>query len=370
MLIKTKEFQEVCKGILEAVDESAEEKYKDTLDLQVKDGKILLSVTNRREYFVTASLTTDSDEELHAVISASLFLKLISKLTTETMDMSVVNNALVVKSNGNYKFPLIFDGEELLNLPKINIDEVTNEFEISNGVLQDILRYNSKELQKSGIKKPVQKMFYIDEQGCITFTSGACVTNFTLDTPVKLLLSEKLVKLFKLFTTETVSLTIGFTAIQDSLVQTRIKLKNADIELTAITNNDVSNMSSIPAGVIREVANKAYEHKVVFNKQEVLDALGRLSIFAKKDVVTLYTYLEITDSALTIYDTKKDNNEEVGLQSSDVEDAYTCILNTNDFRITLESLKEDFVTMKFGNHKSIVIDRPNIKNVLPECKAN
>ena len=369
MIIKTKEFQEECKGILEAVDESSEAIVTETLELTAKAGKILLSVTNK-EYFVTVSLPTDSDEELHAVISASLFLKLIAKITTDTITMTVVDNTLVVKGNGNYKFPLIFDGAELLELPRINIDEVTNEFIIPNETLQNILKYNSKELQKSGIRNPAQKMFYIDEQGAITFASGACVTSFTLDNPVRLLLSEKLVKLFKLFTSESISFTIGFTSVSESLIQTKIRLKSDDVELTAITNNDSALINSVPAKVIRGVANTTYSNKVIFNKQAVLDALGRLSIFSKKDVVTLYTYLEFTGSELVIYDTKKENNERVALEQSDVEEAYTCILNTNDFKITLESQKEDFVTMRFGNGRSVVIERPNIKNVLPECRVN
>ncbi len=369
MIFKTKELQEACKGILEAVDESSDALVTETLELTAKDGRILLSVTNR-EYFVTVSIPIDSDEKLHAVISASLFLKLVAKITTDTINMTIVDNALVVKGNGNYKFPLIFDGADLLELPRINIDEVTNEFIIPNETLQDILRYNSKELQKSGsgIRNTVQKMFYIDEQGAITFASGACVTSFNLESPVRLLLSEKLVKLFKLFTSENVNFTIGFTSISESLIQTKIRLKNDNVELTAITNNDTALINSVPAKVIRSVANTAYTNKVIFNKQAVLDALGRLSIFSTKNTATLYTYLEFTGEDLLIYDTAKENSEKIKLEQSNVEEPYSCILNTNDFKITLESQKEEFVTMRFGNGRSIVIERPKIKNVLPECR--
>lgn len=369
MNIKLQEFQEACRSILEAVDESSDDATTEVLELTAKAGKMLLSVKSK-EYFVTVSLDTNSDEELHAVISASAFLKLISKITTDTVDLSVANNVLTVKGNGNYKFPLIFDGDRLLELPRIVIDNVTNDFTIANDTLQDILKYNSKELQKSGIKKPAQKMFYIDEQGALTYSAGACITEFTLDTPIRLLLSEKLVKLFKLFSDDTVAVTLGFTSVSQSLTQTKIKFKTSNVELTAITNNDSQLINSVPAKVIRSMANSVYDYKVIFNKQDVLDALGRLSIFAKKDVVTLHTYLEITDSELIIYDTRKENNERVALEQSNLEDTYSCILNTNDFKITLESQKEEFVTMRFGNGRAIVFDRPKIKNILPECREN
>ena len=368
MIIKTKEFQEVCKGILEAVDETNNQAVTETLELKVESGKMYLSVTNQ-EYFITVSLDVNTEETIKAVISASLFLKLVSKITTEEIGITMADNALVVKGNGTYKFPLIFDGDKLLELPRIKIEEVTNDFVISTEILQDILKYNTKELQKSGIRMPVHKMFYVDEQGAITYASGACVTSFTLNQPVKLLLSEKLVKLFKLFASESVKFTVGFSQVA-SFVQTRIKLQNNNVELTAILDSDPAKLNSVPASVIRNIANTNYENKVIFNKQAVLDALNRLSIFAKKDVVTLYTYLEFTDSELVIYDTRKDNHEVIKLDQSNVTDKYMCILNTNDFKTTLETQREEVITMRFGNHKSVTVERPKIKIVLPECKIN
>ena len=57
-----------------------------------------------------------------------LFLKLISQITTETIDLNIVDNHVVVKGNGIYKLPLIFDGEKLLKLPEIRINNVTNSY--------------------------------------------------------------------------------------------------------------------------------------------------------------------------------------------------------------------------------------------------
>lgn len=369
MILKLKEFQEVCKNILEAVDESGADNIGSTLELIASNGKISLNVTNK-EYFVTMNLPSDSTEDFHASISASLFLKLIAKTTTDTITLTIKDNALCVEGNGTYSFPLIFDEDRLLELPRINIDEVTNEFTVNISVLQNIMKYNAKELQKSGIRNPVQKMFYIDEQGAITFASGACVNEFTLDSPVRLLLSEKVVKLFKLFTTETVNISVGFTSISESLTQTKIRLYNDNVILTAITNNDASLINSVPAKVIRGIANNVYTNKIIFNKQEVLDALDRLSIFTNKDTIIVYSFLTITGNELTIFDARKQNKEKILLEQSNVEDTYECILNTNDFKITLDSQKEEFVTMRFGNHRSIVIELPSIRNVLPECKAN
>lgn len=365
MILKTEKLQEVCKCIVDAVDTTSNAIDTETLDLRALEGKLCLSVTNH-EYFVTVSMPVDSDEELHATISAKEFLQLIALTTTEDITINVADNYLSLKCDGNYKFPLIYKGAELLELTKIDIQEVTNSFVVSNDILQNILKYNTKELQKSGIKKPVQKMFYIDEKGAITFASGACVTSFTLDNPVQLLLSEKLVKLFKLFTTDKINVDVGFNEI-DGFVQTRVRFKNEGVELTAIANNEDSLLNSIPVDVIRKMTEATQRYRIVFSKQKVLSALNRLSIFSKSFVVPT-TCLEVNGSDLTIYDTKKVNHETITLEQSNVDEVYSFLLHSIDLKITLDSIKEDFVTLSFGNNRSVVIDRVGIKNLLPEMK--
>ena len=59
--------------------------------------------------------------------------------------------------------------------------------------------YNVKELAKGIISNPdIQKLHYVDDKGALTFTSGACVNNFNLPKPIKILLNNKIVKLPRL----------------------------------------------------------------------------------------------------------------------------------------------------------------------------
>lgn len=365
MILKVKEFQEACKNVLDAVDTSSNVTISETLELINSNGKLYMNVTNK-EYYVTVTLNTESNEELHAVIQASLFLNLVSKITTDEIELKIVGNALNVKANGTYNFPLIYDGDKLIDLQKINIDNVTNSLVVDNVILQKILKYNTKELQKSGIKKLVQRMFYIDDKGAITFTSGACVNSFTLDSPIKILLTEKIVKLFKLFTDDKIQLVLGHDLLGTTL-QTKLKLSSSNVELTTIITSDQSLIDSVPVNVIRNLANNSFNYKVIFDRIALLDSLSRLSLFLKNDVITLYTHLIFNGDELTVFDTKKENNEKIKLLQSNLEGTYNCILNTNDLKLTLESITEQYVTLVFGNNKAVVFERPDIKNILPEC---
>lgn len=367
MIVKVEQFQEVCKKILEAVDSSGVVSVSDTLELELINKKLYLNVTNN-EYYVTVTIDVDDDSEFHAVVNASLFLNLVSKLTTAEMHMNIKDNVLVIKSNGNYKIPLIFENDALVQLPKIKIGEVTSNFKIANETLQSILKFNSKELQKSGIKKIVQKMFYIDDKGCITFTNGACVNSFTLEKPVKILLTEKVVKLFKLFLSDEIEFTLGVDVTSNNMVQTKASFKDKDVQITTILSSDSSLINSVPVEAIRGLASTSFPHSIVLEKRSVLDAINRLSLFDKNNVVTLYTYLSVSKEGLCIYDTRKNNNEKLPLVNAfNSDETYDFILDTNDFKITLETNNDQYVTLNFGNRRAVVIDRPNIKNILPEC---
>ena len=211
-------------------------------------------------------------------------------------------------------------------------------------------------------------MFYIDEKGAITFTNGACVNSFTLEKPLKILLTEKVVKLFKLFLSESVEFTLGFGVNDKGVQQTKARFKDSDVEITTILSSDTSLISEVPATAIRSLATASLPYTVVLDKRVVLEALSRLSLFDKNNVITIYSYLEFSDEGLRIYDTRKANYENVPIiNAPKFEESYECILLTNDFKITLDTISDQYFTMSFGNTKAVLIERPNIKNILPEA---
>ena len=220
MTIDTQLLQEKCKKILDAI--SANKNFKkstnnsaDILELEVANGALYMNVTDK-EYFVSVKIPLESPEEFHAVVNASLFLSLITKMTTKTTTMKTKDNALIIKGNGNYKLPLIFDGSSLVELPRIKLENITSEFNIKNSVLQSILKYNDKILYTGGCNFPI---FYVDNKGAVTISHSACINSFELEQPVSLMLSETLVKLFKLFRADTIKFSMALDARADGAIQ-------------------------------------------------------------------------------------------------------------------------------------------------------
>ena len=371
MIIRNEDLKDACSKILAAVDSNELSAITETLELKVVDNTLNVSVTNR-EYYAQVRLAVDPGINFHATVNANLFLKLISQVTTESVELLVNDNFLLVKANGTYKFPLIFDDDQLLKLPEIMIDNVTNSFNISGKILNSLITYNSKEMLKGTIAKPVQKMYYMDQDGAITFTSGACVNEFKLDNPVRLLLNNRLVKLFKLFKDEDVRFTLGYDPISDEIVQTKVRFETDSVSVTAILACDDTLLNSVPVAGIRGRVNAEYPYSINLSKDSLIQTINRLLLFSSgiggKENLKPYGTFVFNKDAVTVYDADKENSEMIyyNNSASGVEDSYTAVIDLVDFKTTLETCLEQYVTIKFGNGQAILVIRGTVYNVIPE----
>lgn len=374
LIIRIEEIQQACSKILAAVDSNTLSVLTETLQLKTENKKLLIRVTNR-EYLAEVKIDISENVDFVATVNANLFLKLVSQITTDTIELSVVNSSLVLRGNGTYKLPLIFDGDKLLEIPEITIANPTIEFDIDSSTLLSLIQYNSKELTKGQPSHPMQKMYYVDEKGAITFIMGACVNNFTLAKPVKMLLNDRLVKLFKLFKGEKVHFTMGKDALTDDIIQTKVRFETTDVIITSILACDDSMLNTFPVASIRSRANAIYKEGVAVNKDQLLQTINRLLLFSSanssKDIIKPISTFEFYKDHVVVYDTKEENKEDVWYTSNTsctCESPYIALIDLNDLKVTLETCTDQYVTIMFGDTQAIVVTHENIKNVIPECE--
>ena len=374
MIIRTELLQESCSKILNAVDSNVLSAVTETLEIKNENGQMSMSVTNR-EYFVKILFDTDVNDEIHATVNANLFLKLISKITSETIELSTDSNSLYVKCNGDYKLPLIFDRDKLMELPKITIDNVSETFDVDSSVLHSIVNYNSKELQKGTISKPIQRLYYVDNEGCITFTTGACINKFSIDMTSKLLLNDKLVKLFKLFKDTKVKVTVGHNKLSEDTVVTAVSFVAPGISIDAVLNCDDSMAVSFPVAGIRDRATTTYPMNISINKDTLMQAVDRLMLFSqaasKSDLSLSIIKLEFNADSVVVSDRNNINKESVlYTHPIEIEDNYSALINSSDLTKTLASSSNQLVNVSFGNQQAFVISEGAVRWVIPECQSD
>ena len=367
MILRIEDIKDICSNILLAVDSNELSKITETLELKVKDKTLFINVTNK-EYYVTFKVPLFEDIDFHATVNAELFLNLIKKTTTETIELTLADNYLILKGNGTYKLPLIYENDKLLELPEIKLDNITNAFSVSSKTLKSIDTFNSVEIKKGVVVNPVQKLYYVDKQGAITFTSGACVNDFTLDEDIKLLFNSKIVKLFNIFNEDNVLFSIAQDTDDSGVNQTKVKFETSSTVLTAILYYNDDYISSVPVTQIRSVAKGQYAFTVMIPKQSLSEAIDRLTLF-KDTRFNVYGNFEFKSDKVIIWDDSKENFEEISYTNNpDIQEPYNAILDFND--IKLGCCDGQYVSTRFGNHQSFVFDSHNnsIHSVVPECE--
>ena len=373
MIIRSDEFKKICNTVLSATDGSELSTLTETLELKTIGNVLYLNVTNK-EYYASVKFQLDHEEAFHASVNANLFLKLVAAITSDQIELTIHDTYMNIKANGNYKIPLIFENDRLMEVPAINIENPTLEMTIASSILESIVNYNSKQLAIGTVAKPVQKMFYIDNEGCITFTTGACINSFTLEKPMKVLLNARLVNLFKLFKGTAVNFTLGYDPISETIIQTKVSFKTDKITLTAVTGCDDNLLNQVPAASIRGRANKAYPNNVVVNVAAITEAINRLLLFSagygSKENLKPYSCFDFTPENVVIYDTKRENTEVLAYQNGTVlTEPYSMTLDLIEFKKILDGCTEQYVTLNFGDHQACVVTRGAIKNVLPEVRV-
>lgn len=377
MIITTKDFQETANKILLAagLDENAA-----NLELITKDTTLYLNVTNR-EYYVSVKFPITEPTDFHAVVDASLFLNLISGITTETFSLNCYANYITVSSGkSSYKLAMIFENDQLMQLPVISIQNKTVEMPIANDILMSILNVNSKELQKlkgASVVNELQKLYFVDETGCFTFTTGACLNAFSLEKPVKLLLNDRIVRLFKLFKTD-VRFTLGIDPVHTGNIMTKVVFETEDTYLAALINCDDMLIQKIqgPCTATKNFINTAYDYRLVLSVNEFHSAISRLQMFTKNnkaaaDKANSYLPVKVHLEGIEMTISDKFNNQEcVTIENgSYVGGVYDFGVNLVDLKLVLDSCKNEHITFNCGNGRSIIISRGAISNLIPEVKT-
>ena len=218
-------------------------------------------------------------------------------------------------------------------------------------------------------------MYYIDETGCFTFTTGACINSFDLEKPVKLLLTDKLVKLFKLFK-EDVTFSLGQDPTSNGTIRTKITLETPSVYLAAIITSDDNLIARAQQKVAQSKGflSGTYENNVVLSAKEVSAAINRLMLYTKNsldkpNMLEVVATATLDNDELVIQD-KFGNIETITVENgSYVDSPCSFKVNVVDIKLITDSCKDDHITMNCNNDgKVLVFARGNIINLIPKGK--
>ena len=369
MVIKTEDFKGAAKKILAAL---SSDRNISVLELKVDGDRLCMDTTNR-EFYVSVRFFVSEPVEFRAVVEARRFLGVVAALDCEEVELDASSGSyLELRTDGaDYKLPLVC-GEDggMIELPAIAVDDPTVEMEVGYEVLRGVVDYNSTELDK--VKNidvnELQRLYYITEAGCFTFTTGACMFKFDLEKPVQLLLNERVVKLFKLFDTD-VEFRLGHGVSDAGRVFTTVSFSNGDVYVAALVNNDERLLARMkrPWDAANGYMDEGYDFSATVDTKLFRSAVDRLTVFSVKAKGERFTPVDVEygDGYLTL--SCEGAKERIRIESASTG-TYSMTLNLDDLRTVLESTKSATVSASFGNHRSVILARGPVINMVPELR--
>lgn len=192
-----------------------------------------------------------------------------------------------------------------------------------------------------------------------------------------MLLNDRIVRLFNLFKDD-VQFSLGQDPLPNGSVQTKMVLETPDTYLAAVITCDDTLIAKVqyPCEATKRYLAEAYDHKLVLDTAELSGAISRLMAFTKNSKSTsekvnmayLPTTVKIENGELIIKD-KFENYETVSIANESYSTGdYEMNVNLFDIKLVLDSCKVDHITLNCGNHRSVVITRGTVANLIPEVR--
>jgi hypothetical protein len=321
------------------------------LSIGVVDRHLVLTATDATNYFYATSKSEVDCEDFEVAIIADLFIKLIQKMTSENITITV-EDSVKVKGNGNYTLALIMDenGNNIKFPKKFDIDEFRSDGgTLKLATINTILNYNKPSLATS-LSLPSLTMYYCGEKVITSDRAKMCATAVkTFDKPY--LISAKLMELLSRMSDEDI---LVLTTDKDLVFRTSHELIYSPI---------MDGIDRFPVKVLDDLSTSNFPSSCKVSRSAVVEVLDRLALFVSaydKKVITL----TFTKDGIMFSSKNSDGVELIPyIASVDFKD-YKCSLDVEMLKSQIATQSEDNIEIAYGSEIAIKMTLNNIIQIV------
>ena len=352
LTIKTEVLQEMVSKVSKCASNNKLIPITSLMNIRVANNYLRLATTDATNYFyVTANDKVDCEDFEISVVS-DMFTKLVQKTTSETVTLSLDNNILEVKGNGNYKLELPLDDGKAIKFPtKLPEDAVGYDVNdiIKKSYIEKILNYNKPALAVD-LSLPACCSYYVGDSVMSTDRFKVCRTGIKLLSK-ELLVTPQVMELLGIMEKEDIDVTYydGYTIF-----------RSGNDELYA---PNVSGVETFPKDSLNGLIDSEFKSYCKVDKSAVLEMLDRLSLFVSsydKKAITL----TFTENGI-MFSSKKSNGTELVpyIDSKDFV-PYTCDIDIEFLRSQIVVQEGETVNISYGSDIAIKMDTNNVTQIV------
>jgi len=337
--LKTKTLQEMTQKAMKGASNNKILPLTSMLAIELRDNVLTLTTTDFSNYLEIKQDKVEG-QNFYVVVQADIFSKLVGKLSTEDVTLTLDKNVLTIKANGTYKLELPVDEDgSLVRFPDYRGVLLIDGIVIKLATLKSILTTNKASVAQE-LTVPALTGYYVDDNGVITSDSFVACHNKVTGFKNSFMLPYQVVELFNVLDQEDVDITIG---AKDVIVQTR----NATIYGKLLLEKD-----NFPVDAINDYLETSFVSSCKLPKDALLSILDRLSLFVgtydKNEV-----YLTFTNEGIMVESKQGTGNELIRYTESKDFASFTCCIDIEILKSQIQAQQTDVIDLYYGNEQAI-----------------
>lgn len=272
--MQTKILQELTAKAIKGASNNKLVPITSLMLIRVEDDDLTIVTTDAVNYLYCKELSVDSDD-FYLVINADIFAKLISKMTSDTITLTIKENALEVIGNGTYLIDIPLDENgEYIKYP----DPLATSVDIDDASVVDakielatvrIMLDNLKSALAVVVDDPCYTNYYVGDT--IVATDTFTIANYDKSVLyIPKLLSADLINLLGVMSDDMININV----IDDTII--------FDSTNCIVYGKCSTGLSEYRIDAIRDLINTEFDSMCKVPKAEILRVLDRIALFVNQ----------------------------------------------------------------------------------------
>lgn len=348
--LKTKVLQEMTQKAMKGASNNKILPLTSMLAIELKQNVLSLTTTDFSNYLEIRQDKVEG-QDFYVVVQADMFSKLVGKLTTEEVTLTMDKNVLTIKSNGTYKLELPVDEDgQLVVFPEYRNIPQTPAYSIKLATLKSILATNRASVAQD-LTTPSLTGYYVDENGVLTSDSFVACHNKVIGMGGPFMFPFQVVELFNVLSAEDVNITVG---------ETDVVVATPDV---TIYGKLLMEKDNFPVDAINEYLQTSFTSSCKLPKEALLSILDRLSLFVgtydKNEV-----YLTFTTDGIMVESKQGTGKEVIPYQESKNFQSFTCCIDIEILKSQIQAQQTEVLELFYGDDSAVKLTSGAIVQVV------
>lgn len=357
------EFKIMVAKAIKGCSSNADILMTQLMAIELKDGVLKLITTDYSNYLYVQKDKVAGDD-FYVVVYADKFARLISKLTSENVEMFVKTgdsgnaDCLVIKADGNYSLDLPYDENgELVRFPDpvADADDADwNEADTKLSTLRLIMTTGKSSVlptneQSSG--SPYTG-YFMGKQAVTTDTFSMCGIDIEMFDPAVLIHAD-LVNLLDVLTKEDVHVKYS---------EEEIEFVTSDV---VVYGKLMDNVDEFPLDAVEALLDEPYPSSCKIDRTKLVSLLDRLVLFVNEKVDSGEIDIAFTKDGIAITSKSQSGHELIPyIESTNFAD-FVCSTNINVLISIIKSNHAEQIVVNYGKETGLKISEGNVKQIVP-----